>query len=277
MPSLPLISKGIPFRGHISLRWLLLAPVLLALIGCGSDPASHSPTTSTLDRIVLGAAADAEQAGDYAAATRHYATLYQDNRGSPVLVEGLARNLRKSGDLENSYALLREALPTLQPPASLLVEKGKVEIGLGRADLAVVTLQAAVAAAPLEWEPAAILAIALDRLSRFDEAANQYRAALALNETDNADIYNNYALSRALAGRIEEAKALLRKAVALPNASARVQQNLVFLEGFQQGKPTGLAQLRGPVRLPARRMAPAQPASPLLAIPPSAIPAPVIR
>ena len=226
MPSLPLISKSL---GRPTGAAALL---LLALAGCASAPPEAAP--NALDRIVAAEAAGAEQSGDHAAAVRHYASLYENNRNDLAAIEGLARSLRHSGDAESARGVLDEALTRLGPNARLLLEKGKAEITLGKAALAVQTLQAAAAAAPTEWEPPATLAIALDRLGRFDEAAVQYRAALAHNAADNADIYNNYALSRALAGRIDEAKSLLRTAIVLPNASVRVRENLVLLETLQR-------------------------------------------
>ena len=240
MPSLPLISKGLgPGRLRLARlglwRRLAVPALLLALAGCAT--AADDPSSGALDRIVAAEATGAEQNGDYATAARHYAALYQTNRSDLTVIEGLARNLRHGGELENARALLEEALGRLGPQGRLLLEKGKAEISQGKAELAVPTLQAAVQAAPGEWEPPATLAIALDRLGRFDEAATQYRAALARNAADNADIYNNFALSRALAGRLDEAKSLLRTAAALPNASSRVRGNLAFLETLQRQLP----------------------------------------
>ena len=252
MPSLPLISKslGPRRRGWRAAGRLAL---LLSLAGCAAPPADQS-SAAAVDRIVVSEAVQAEQAGDYAAAARHYGSLYQTNRAEPAVIEGLARNLRHSGDFESARALLEEALSRLGPQERLLVEKGKAEIALGKADLAVTTLEAAVAAAPADWEAPATLAVALDRLGRFDEAAQRYRAALARNAADNADIYNNYALSRALAGRLDEAKSLLRTAVALPSATARVRENLVFLETLARQPPAKPARV--PARMPARMVVP---------------------
>lgn len=243
MPLLPLISKrfGSRRRGGPSGAAALLLLALAACANPGSDPSA-----AAVDRILVAEAAGAEQAGDYASAARHYSSLYQTNRGDPAVIEALARNLRHGGDLAAARSVLEEALGRLGPQGGLLVEKGKAEIGLGKAELAVPTLEAAVAAAPGDWEAPATLAVALDRLGRFDEAASRYRAALALNSADNADLYNNYALSRALAGRLDEARSLLRTAVALPGATARVRENLAMLETLQRPPAAGPARLALP-------------------------------
>jgi len=152
------------------------------------------------------------------------------------VLEAFARNLRHAGKFDDARRLLEEALARLGPNPRLLLEKGKDEIGLSRADLAVQTLEIAAQAAPSDWEVPATRAIALDRLGRTDEAAVQYQAALALNP-GNADTLNNYALSRALAGHIAEGLALLRQAVALPGSGPRVRENLAFLESLQAQPP----------------------------------------
>ena len=222
MPSLPLISK--PF----GCRRVLAAALLLALAGCAAPKPAADPAATALDGIVASEAVAAEQAGDYATAAGHYASLYQTNRSDPAVAEALARALRHAGDLAGAYDVVGEALTRLGTNGRLLVEKGKIEIGLGKAGLAVPTLQAAIAAQPKDWEP---------------PAAAQYRAALARNAGDNAEIYNNFALSRALAGRLDEARALLRTAATLPSATARVRENLAFLETLQQQPPAAPARV----------------------------------
>ncbi|MEI6559066.1 MAG: tetratricopeptide repeat protein [Rhodospirillaceae bacterium] len=230
MPSLPPLAKR--------LGPLILLVLMFLSAGCETAPApAPDPSAATLDRILAGQAANAEQAGDPAGAARHYITLYRNNRNDPAVIEGLARSLRHAGDLESARALLAEAVGRLGPQSRLLVEQGKADIGLGKAEAAVTVLRAAMAAAPEAWEPPATLAVAFDRLGRFDEAAAHYRVALTLTP-DTADIYNNYALSRALAGRLDEAKALLRIAVGLPDAGSRVRENLAFLESLQR-RPSG--------------------------------------
>ncbi len=230
MPSLPPISK------RFGLSACVLALLLPALAGCLSSGSSDS-ALAALDALVAREAAGAEQGGDFAAAARHYASLYQSNPSDLAVIEGLARNQRHAGNFAEAISTLDEALARLGPQGRLLVEKGKVEIALGNAALAVTTLRAAIALAPRDWEGPATLAIALDRLGLFDEAEAQYRVALGLDANNNAEIYNNYALSRALAGRIDEAKALLRTAVTLPNATVRVRENLVFLENLGAPAP----------------------------------------
>ncbi len=50
---------------------------------------------------------------------------------------------------------------------------------------------------------------------------------------NNPDVLNNWALSRALAGEIEEAERLLKQAVVIPSAGVQVRQNLALVLGLQ--------------------------------------------
>ena len=204
---------------------------VLALIAC-----ADTGTDEKLDRLVAGEAQLAEQDRDYPSAIRHYATLYDRKPDDVGVIVGFARNLRYAGQYEDARKVLDDALGRLGQQPRLLVERGKDEIAVGHAELAVKTLAAAVTEVPADWEAPAILAIAYDRLGRYDEAAAQYRAATAISH-ENADILNNYALSRALAGHIDEALVLLRRAVALPSAGPRARENLALLETLKKSTP----------------------------------------
>jgi len=225
-------------------RSLAVAVIALIPAACEGDGQAEK-----LDRMVAAEAQAADHNGDTAGAIRLYGALYDSNRTDVTVIEALARNLRRAGQAQNAWTLLAEAVTRLgpQPQPRLLVEKGKAEIALGRAELAVPTLQAAVAAAPGAAEPPATLAIAFDRLGRYDEAAVQYTTALGLNP-DNADVLNNFALSRALSGRIDEGVELLRKAAAKPSASPRIRENLTFLESLRtRPQPPGPGAMPAPV------------------------------
>ncbi|MEI8395678.1 MAG: tetratricopeptide repeat protein, partial [Rhodospirillaceae bacterium] len=223
----------------------LLRTAAATLLALALSACETSDQMASLDRMLLNDAQSAEQSRDYGAAIHHYTKLYETDRNNPAIIEPLARNLRYAGRLDDARRLLEDTLAKLGPQPRLLVEKGKDEIGLGRADLAAQTLSIAVQGAPTDWEAPATLAIALDRLGRYDEAAQHYNTAIA-RYPENADILNNFALSRALAGDIGKALDLLRRAVALPSASPKVRENLAFLQALQQQPPRA-----GKIGLPA--------------------------
>ncbi|MFP6747603.1 MAG: tetratricopeptide repeat protein, partial [Alphaproteobacteria bacterium] len=78
------------------------------------------------------------------------------------------------------------------------------------------------------WEIKAALGIAHDRLEMYEQAERRYRQALDLSP-ENAVVMNNLALSLAQAGRLDEAIDILDQASALPEATARMRQNLALL------------------------------------------------
>ncbi len=263
MPSASPVSKLLGAFVAIRRPMAVAAAVAagLALAGCAGD----TGTRDKLDRLLVDEARQAEQAHDYETAIRRYAVLYDRKPDDTALTQGLARTLRAAGRFEDARTVLAEALARQGPQPRLLLERGKDEIALGRPELAVPTLVAVIAGAPGDWEAAATLAIAYDRLGRYDEAAVQYRVATGLNP-ENPDVLNNYALSRALAGRIDEALALLRRAVALPSAGSRTRENLAFLESLQP-KPAPVPRpLVAGSRPPATARATAK-ASPAPAVP----------
>lgn len=243
-------TRRTPARPAARVRPALLA---LALAACADTGEAEK-----LDRMIAAQAEAAERAGDTGAALRHYGALYEADPANEAAIEGLARTLRRSGDPQKAWSLVAEALDRLGERPRLLLERGKAELALGHADKAVVTLTAAGAAAPTAWEPPATLAVALDRLGRYEEAARRYGDALRLNP-GHADTLNNFALSRALSGHIDDGVALLRNAVGLPGASAKTRENLAFLEDLRT---------RGPRPAPGK-------AAPAVPVP--TLPAPAIR
>lgn len=206
----------------------MLALVLAACTSPGSEELN-------LDRADLRARAQqAETAGNPVQAVQLYYILYRADPENLETVEALARTLRRSGQATEGLRLLEGLPETEMPrPATLLLEHGKVAIAAGRADLALSRLTQARAAGLDTWQVAATLGIAYDRLERFAEAEREYRAALAV-APDTISVLNNYALSRALAGSLEEGLQILRRAVALPGAPPMVTFNLALLEDLKR-------------------------------------------
>lgn len=223
------LSAGWVRRGRGAPVWAaaLLLPALLLGACESTDPEAR------LDTYVADAARAAEQKRDFTAAASFYTDLQRSRPDDPQATLGLARNLRYAGRNEEAARVAAEGLSRFGPHLPLLLEKGKAELAGNRAEMAAQTLQTAPADAGADWELPATLAVAFDRLGRFDMAAEHYRQALAIFP-ENPDILNNYALSRALAGRLAEAIVLLREAAKSPSARPQVRENLLFLEQLQR-------------------------------------------
>jgi Flp pilus assembly protein TadD len=222
---------------------LLLAGAALALLaGCEGvgTPSSLQTATSAetnLDRYLKSAARSAEAAGDDQAATAHYRALADGQPGDKATTLALARSLGRSGGTAEAIDRVRTTLAASGPDADLLVELGKLYIADGRAAEALEPLEQAARLAPSATAPDHALAIANDRLGRYAAAAIHYDKALKRNPGDAA-LLNNYALSNALAGHLEQARALLNRAAALPGAPAQVRANLALLAQMEPGGAT---------------------------------------
>lgn len=206
-----------------------------------------------MDELLNDAGHKAEIAGDYRQAAQNYGRLLDNNPDDTAVAVSLSRALRLGGRPSDALQVVEASLARLGSVAALdqlqpiLVEQGKTQIALGRAELALPPLQRATTINPGDPDAPATLGIALDRLGRFDEAAISYRQAVSL-APDNPDILNNMGLSRALAGHLAEGLALLRQAASLPSAGPQVRENLVLLLNLNAAPQLPLA---GPIPLSA--------------------------
>lgn len=230
------VTHSGPIRGG---KWGAALVVLLLLGGCGG----FGGDDERLDVYVLESARNAEQNRDYAAAVGFYSDLLRNRPDEPQFAVGVVRNLRYAGRVDEAMRGAVDALSRFGPVPELLLEKGKAELASNRAEMAVQTLMAVTARGATDWELPAILAVAYDRTGRFDLAEVQYRRALEFFP-ESPDILNNFALSQALAGNIDEAIRLLQKALTIPAARSQVRENLQFLERLKRGNgklPIGAA------------------------------------
>lgn len=103
---------------------------------------------------------------------------------------------------------------------------GRAELASGRAEKADAVFRAYVEANPRDGDGRTGLGVALDMQGRHREAQREYRAALALAESDTARV--NLGLSLALAGDAQEAVQVLRPLAQASDAPLRVRHNLAF-------------------------------------------------
>jgi len=208
---------------------------LAVLAACQTTTAP--PAEPGLNRYLLAAARNAEAEGDDRAAAAHYRALSVEQPSDRAVALALARSLRRSDAVDEAIERVRAALAA-GPDVGLLVELGKLQISAGHANEALAPLAQAVQLAANDPAPLHALGIAYDRLGRYEEAAAHYEQALK-HDPGNAALLNNFAMSHALAGRLDRARDLLGRAVALPDAPAQVRANLALLKrlGDQAAEP----------------------------------------
>jgi Flp pilus assembly protein TadD len=145
-----------------------------------------------------------------------------------------AANLEKLGQKPTQIDVLRKTAEQTRGDAKAQSEIGRVLLSAGDVEGATEALSRAASLNLRDPQALSAWGAALDQQTKHVDAREKYQAALALSP-DDIGISNNLAMSFALQGKLPEAEAILRKAVAHPKAKAmpRVRQNLALVVGLQ--------------------------------------------
>jgi Flp pilus assembly protein TadD len=144
----------------------------------------------------------------------------------------LAASLRALGRF-NESAQAADKVLVLQPQnEDALLEKARTAVAAGQGFYAIEPSRKALQIAPKDWRAATLLAVALDQSQRPDDALAAHKKAMEM-APDNAVVLSNAAMFYAVQGDNAQAEALLRKAVAAPDATLQVRQNLALVLGLQ--------------------------------------------
>lgn len=221
-------------------RWISPAAVLSAVLlsACaGGNPQAQATTNESavataVEPSLRAAAATAEANNDWKGAVQHWRTLYSRHPEDKALALALARDLRYAGEAPLAADVIQQAIARQGRDPGLVAELGKAWLASGRQGLALKTLEEATVLAPGDWEAHSAYGVALDGSGRFAEARVAYDRALALSP-DNPAVLNNLGLSQAMAGKLDDAVATLKKAEDQPQATMQVRQNLALLLTLQ--------------------------------------------
>ncbi|MDA1101436.1 MAG: SPOR domain-containing protein [Proteobacteria bacterium] len=202
----------------------------LLLAGCEAGPPAQTADRADRPGRSLNETAESfEKRRDYATAVSHYRNLHRRDQTEIGAVVGLSRNLRHMQQASEAQAIVLRAMKDAPKDTDLRAEFGKVQLALGEPLKAIDTLSRLDAEMDGQrWDIKIAMAIAYDRIGMYEQAERRYRQALVLSP-ENAIIMNNFALSLAQAGRLAEATEILGRAAALPEATARMRQNLALL------------------------------------------------
>lgn len=212
----------------------LLGSVALsvALAGCAMTSQSNNPEPvaqkANVEPALRQAAMMSERNASYGEAAQHYAALHAKYPQDKQITLALARNLRFAGNPQQAIAVLNSGAVAQSPDALTLLELGKDYLAADQLNLAKPTLERAKAAAPLNWEVLSSLGVVYDYEGQYEQAQQQYDAALFL-DPENPTVLNNKALSLAQQGRLDEAVKTMKVATDQPSASAQARQNLALL------------------------------------------------
>ena len=214
----------------------LLGTVALSVILAGCAATSQQQTTTVpaptekanVEPALRQAAMMSERNASYGEAAQHYASLHAKYPNDKQITLALARNLRFAGNPQQAIAVLNSGAMAQSHDALTLLELGKDYLAADQLNLAKPTLERAKAAAPLNWEILSSLGVVYDYEGQYEQAQQQYDAALFL-DPENPTVLNNKALSLAQQGRLDEAVKTMKVATDQPSASAQARQNLALL------------------------------------------------
>lgn len=219
----------------------LLACLAVSLISACNTLAPEAPSPEPQESAAVPTGGQGPEAlvrmGDFAreqGETDSAISLYRQahvaapEEPEPLLKLGQA--LAETGQFQEAAGAFQTAL-TLQPTnGEALRGLGNAQIGLGRPDAALQTLETIAG----REENASVLnsiGVAQDLLGRHGEARDTYQKALALAPAD-LDLASNLALSNSLMGNHSEAINQMRRTAAAPLATARHRRNLAMLLFF---------------------------------------------
>jgi Flp pilus assembly protein TadD len=144
---------------------------------------------------------------------------------------GLAQALRALGRYEEAASAAQAALVVEPNNMDALLEVARAQLERGQGFYAIEALTRAMQLAPKDWRPVSLMAIAYEQTQRDTEALASHRAALTLAPNEPGAL-TNLAMYQAGHGDLVGAETLLRRAAALPTASAQVRQNLAMVLGL---------------------------------------------
>ena len=211
-------------------RLLGTVALCFAASGCAmfADTTPKQEKTADVEPALRQAAMMSERNASYGEAAQHYAALHSKHPEDKAITLALARNLRFAGNPQQAIAVLNSGAVAQAPDAMTLLELGKDYLAADQLNLAKPTLERAKAAAPLNWEVLSSLGVVYDYEGEYQQAQEQYDAALFL-DPENPTVLNNKALSLAQQGRLDEAVKTMQTATDQPSASAQARQNLALL------------------------------------------------
>lgn len=143
-----------------------------------------------------------------------------------------ARALRATGQRAQAVAVLEQAAIRHPNNMPLLGAYGRALADAGQYAQALDALNKAHTPDNPDWRILNAQGAVLDQMGRHADAQKYYTTALKITP-DEPSILSNLALSYVLTKDLKRAEETLRRAVAQPNAGAKVRQNLALVVGLQ--------------------------------------------
>ena len=143
-----------------------------------------------------------------------------------------ARNLKALGEKQKALAVLQQASMFHGTDQQLTSEYGRLALELNQINVAGQALAAADDPTRPDWRVISARGTVFAKQGKYDQAIPFYERALAL-APDNPTIMNNLAMAHAMLGDPKKAEQILRQAVATPDATPKMRENLALVLGLQ--------------------------------------------
>ena len=157
---------------------------------------------------------------------------YHANPGDAKAAMAYAKALRATEQRAQAVAVLQQTSMRNPRDMKLLGAYGRALADAGQYAEALDALGRAHTPDNPDWRILNAQGAVLDQMGRHPEAQRHYAAALKI-VPDEPSVLSNLGLSYALEKQLKRAEATLRKAVAQPNASPKVRQNLALVVGLE--------------------------------------------
>ena len=196
----------------------------LALAGC----------KTTGDDITgsIGSPAAPRTDADWRRSLDVWGERYKDNPGDVEAAINYAKALRATEQRAQAVAVLEQASMRNPHDMPLLGAYGRALADAGDYEQALDVLERAHTPDNPDWRILNAQGAVLDQLGRHEEAQRHYAAALKI-VPDEPSVLSNLGLSYALTKDLKRAEVTLRRAMAQPNATPKVRQNLALVVGLQ--------------------------------------------
>ncbi len=212
-------------------RWPRFAVVLAAAISLGAC----SQNNIASDFLSLGPqdhAQDAPSADQPVQRIAYYSKLYANNPKDKDIALTYAKVLRENGHKPQSLAVLRAASAHHQKDREFASAYGRAALDSGQVALASKLLVRADDPGAPDWRVSSARGAALAKQGKYSEAIKYFHKAVQLAPS-NPTAMNNLAMAQAANGDLKGAEQLLRSAVAMPTAKAKVRRNLALVLQLQ--------------------------------------------
>ena len=200
------------------------AVLALSLGGCQT---TGGDTTGS-----IGGASQPRSEAEWRSALGELSARYQANPSDPDAAMAYARALRATEQRAQAVAVLQQASIRNPHDMKLLGAYGRALADAGEYAEALDALGRAHTPDNPDWRILNAQGAVLDEMGRHDEAQRHYSAALKIAPNEPS-VLSNLGLSYLLQKNLKRAEFTLRRAVAQPNASPKVRQNLALVVGLE--------------------------------------------